>query len=204
MNASDLEPGDRLRAYAGTAAAVVSVRSYSGARNMYDLTVGDTHTYYVAVAAAAVLVHNVNCFGLPVPYNRTELSRLAHQYRVAIGMGLKGGKNIAVAKVKVDGVDDVLYGVSKGIQGDKWIHSEDVIIEQIDALRAEGKTVGRITDLYSDRQVCFTCQDHLDGYLADDVEVTFAVHYGDESLELADLLNRQSATLLQEMLNANR
>jgi hypothetical protein len=50
--------GDHL--HTGTAATetVIGVRSFTGSRDMYNLTIADVHTYYVIASATPVLVHN--------------------------------------------------------------------------------------------------------------------------------------------------
>lgn len=57
-DAGQLGRGDRLRSNAGQLVTVVSVRSFTGVQWMYDLTVDDLHTYYVAAGDEPVLVHN--------------------------------------------------------------------------------------------------------------------------------------------------
>jgi hypothetical protein len=59
VDAIDLAPGTWLRTSAGTWAQVtaVDVRE-TDAQRVHNLTIADLHTYYVAPAGAAVLVHN--------------------------------------------------------------------------------------------------------------------------------------------------
>jgi len=57
--ASRLSPGTGLAAPPGGGpATVTAVRAPTGARTMYDLTVADLHSYYVAAGGTPVLVHN--------------------------------------------------------------------------------------------------------------------------------------------------
>jgi RHS repeat-associated protein len=57
----ELAAGDLLRDVDGVdGARVVEVREYTGARDMYDLTVDNLHTYYVVASNTPVLVHNCN------------------------------------------------------------------------------------------------------------------------------------------------
>ena len=56
--AGDLVPGTHLRAGDNEVQTVVSVKAESGEAQMYDLTVEDIHTYYVAAGDQPVLVHN--------------------------------------------------------------------------------------------------------------------------------------------------
>lgn len=58
VRAADLGRGSALRATGGAEPQVASIRNFTGAKAMYDLTVQDVHTYYVAAAGTPVLVHN--------------------------------------------------------------------------------------------------------------------------------------------------
>jgi hypothetical protein len=62
VNASDLILSDKLRTATATASGVVGVANFNGARDMYDLTVESTHTYYVIADTTPVLVHNCPTF----------------------------------------------------------------------------------------------------------------------------------------------
>jgi Pretoxin HINT domain len=59
--AADLLVGTRLHTPSGAYATVAAVRSAAGARDMYDLTVADVHTYYVVAGKVPVLAHNASC-----------------------------------------------------------------------------------------------------------------------------------------------
>ena len=59
VKAGELAAGDKLTTDGGSS-TVVGVRTFAGAADMHNLTVGDTHTFYVAAGDVAVLVHN--CF----------------------------------------------------------------------------------------------------------------------------------------------
>jgi RHS repeat-associated protein len=56
--AGNLQPGHGLLAATGTSASVVAVRAFAGRMLMYNLTIADTHTYYVVAGTTPVLVHN--------------------------------------------------------------------------------------------------------------------------------------------------
>jgi hypothetical protein len=56
--AADLQAGDTLHALDNSNATVVAVHTWTGAADMNDLTIDDTHTYYVLTANTPVLVHN--------------------------------------------------------------------------------------------------------------------------------------------------
>jgi hypothetical protein len=58
VDAAALPADTRLQNPSGGSVAVTSVRSFASAQLMYDLTVANTHTYYVLAGSAPVLVHN--------------------------------------------------------------------------------------------------------------------------------------------------
>ncbi|MEJ3745834.1 polymorphic toxin-type HINT domain-containing protein [Actinomycetes bacterium KLBMP 9797] len=58
VDASELVAGTRLRTPTGVPASVREVRSFAGSKVMYDLSLADTHTFYVLAGGAPVLVHN--------------------------------------------------------------------------------------------------------------------------------------------------
>jgi RHS repeat-associated protein len=62
--AVELESGDLLQTPGNGRAALVAVRHYSASQRTYNLTVDSVHTFFVAVGATAVLVHNCNANGL--------------------------------------------------------------------------------------------------------------------------------------------
>jgi hypothetical protein len=65
-NAADLTPGHHLLAPDGTTVTITAVRNHPDTREMRDLTVADTHTYYVIAGDTPVLVHNTNLGGCRV------------------------------------------------------------------------------------------------------------------------------------------
>jgi hypothetical protein len=56
--AENLHTGDALYPNAGTKATVVTTAIVPGSADMWDLTVGTDHDFYITSAVAAVLVHN--------------------------------------------------------------------------------------------------------------------------------------------------
>ncbi|UIP58661.1 polymorphic toxin-type HINT domain-containing protein [Agromyces marinus] len=58
VDAGDLLPGDWLSTSAGILVQVTAVQHDHREQTVHNLTVADTHTYYVAIGADAVLVHN--------------------------------------------------------------------------------------------------------------------------------------------------
>ncbi|MFD9225167.1 polymorphic toxin-type HINT domain-containing protein [Streptomyces sp. NPDC060064] len=57
-DAGDIRAGDGLRALDGTDLKVLTARRYTQRRTTHDLTVAQTHTYYVLAGRTPVLVHN--------------------------------------------------------------------------------------------------------------------------------------------------
>nr|WP_031080510.1 polymorphic toxin-type HINT domain-containing protein [Streptomyces sp. NRRL WC-3549] len=59
IDATDLEAGEWLRTSAGTYVQITAVERWTAAsETVHNLTVRDTHTYYVLAGATPVLVHN--------------------------------------------------------------------------------------------------------------------------------------------------
>jgi hypothetical protein len=56
--AADLKVGDKLRDARGKAVTVSRTAEYGDTTTVYNLTVNDTHTYYVTAGETQVLVHN--------------------------------------------------------------------------------------------------------------------------------------------------
>lgn len=72
INATNLQPGQWLRTGAGTYVQVAAVARWSTQRAaVHNLTVADTHTYYVSAGDTPVLVHNDNNPTCPL-YHRLE------------------------------------------------------------------------------------------------------------------------------------
>jgi hypothetical protein len=60
VNASELTVGHEFRTVDGDKVIVTKVDNHTGVKEMRDLTVADTHTYYVFADRAPILVHNNN------------------------------------------------------------------------------------------------------------------------------------------------
>lgn len=58
LKAKDLKPGMWLRTSAGTYVQISAIKTWTQHRQVYNLTVDTTHTYYVEAGATSVLVHN--------------------------------------------------------------------------------------------------------------------------------------------------
>ncbi|MGQ5580338.1 polymorphic toxin-type HINT domain-containing protein, partial [Streptomyces sp. ECR3.8] len=62
LDATDLQPGQWLQTSAGTHVQITAIERWTTpGTTVHNLTVGDTHTYYVLAGAAPVLVHNTGC-----------------------------------------------------------------------------------------------------------------------------------------------
>ncbi|GAA3347475.1 hypothetical protein GCM10020358_62390 [Amorphoplanes nipponensis] len=192
VDAGDLKVDDALRTEDGRAGVVTDVRPHPGHQQMYDLTVDDIHTYYVVAGASALLVHNVDCLGRKVNWLSTALGTTAMEFRRSLPF--YPSRNVAVAKVEVDGQERLLKAMSDG----EGKHSEDFIIEQINKLRGEGKEVSKIKELYSDRTPCPRCEGRLGDYLADDADVTWSFYYLDPATPLGAEVNKQTLEMLKK------
>jgi hypothetical protein len=113
IDASKLQPGDKLRSLTGDTITVVSARSFTGNQPMYNLTVDTDHTYYVLAGSAPVLVHNTNgC-------DPAMLDDMSEAY--VRGKHLPGGANVtrdkSVFNAGVDLDDLVARGNNCACQG---------------------------------------------------------------------------------------
>ncbi|MEI5033273.1 polymorphic toxin-type HINT domain-containing protein [Streptomyces sp. S1A(2023)] len=63
VDASELEPGQRLQSSAGSWLQITAVQTWTQNAAVHNLTIADTHTYYVLAGEASALVHNSNCEG---------------------------------------------------------------------------------------------------------------------------------------------
>ncbi|MFJ6141875.1 deaminase domain-containing protein [Kitasatospora sp. NPDC092286] len=161
VDAGELTPGEHLRQPDGTTRTIQSVRNYPYAVTTHNLTVNLLHTYYVLAGATPVLVHNC------------DLAEMAADHRVNAnnGLGVKADKNIAVARVRVDGSNDFMTATSgKHVNpgetgmpvtrrfdpGTRPYDSETHIFETL-AQRLTPESKGTI-DLYSERIVCPSCE----------------------------------------------
>ncbi|TDC83508.1 hypothetical protein E1193_08665 [Micromonospora sp. KC606] len=86
VDASDLAVGTRLHTPTGVPASVGEVRSFTGSKVMYDLSLADTHTFYVLAGGAPVLVHNnYECVEFP----NTMADRLEAELELADDLGVR-------------------------------------------------------------------------------------------------------------------
>jgi hypothetical protein len=134
--AGQLAVGEHLHAADGSSVTVVSVKQWTQAHAMYDLTVNELHDFYVMAGATPVLVHNctVDYFD---PDN--DLVNAVHNQRIAD----KNNGNLYAAARYRDANGDVRIGVAhSNVAG----HAEQHLISTY------GK--GNIIDLYSEFQPC--------------------------------------------------
>ena len=89
VDAGDLLPGEWLSTSAGTRVQITAIRHDHREQTVHNLTVANTHTYYVAASADAVLVHNCGAkapSGLPDGYSSFSAAKR--------GMGSPGQGNV--------------------------------------------------------------------------------------------------------------
>jgi Pretoxin HINT domain len=72
----DLDNGDRLRSTDGSLLTVVSVRSFKGEQWMWDLTIDDIHTFYVANGDEPILVHNCSLAAINIARHADEAGQV--------------------------------------------------------------------------------------------------------------------------------
>ncbi|GAA1532969.1 hypothetical protein GCM10009827_058700 [Dactylosporangium maewongense] len=107
--AQDLAAGSRLRTEDGSRATVRSVRSFTGARDMYDLGIEGVHAYFVQAGSVAVLAHNAgSCWvDLTGPGVWTAINEIMSAMSAAYEFRMTGGvpRNIGYVldNVKFDG-----------------------------------------------------------------------------------------------------
>ncbi|MDQ1045374.1 polymorphic toxin-type HINT domain-containing protein [Streptomyces sp. V4I2] len=113
VDATDLSTGAELKARHGVVVRVVGIQRWTQALTVHNLTVVDTHTYYVMAGTAPVLVHN--CDGdIHWVKENANMSQAARKYdsgalgsQVGKAPALQcykaGGKRLST--VKFDGMD---------------------------------------------------------------------------------------------------
>ncbi|MER7441493.1 polymorphic toxin-type HINT domain-containing protein [Micromonospora avicenniae] len=198
VTAGQLKVGAWLQTSSGTWVQISAIRHETRVQRVHNFTVDGQHTYYVLAGETPVLAHNDACpVGDEVRYNSDELSTAAYNARVNSNSAhfpsgprtQSPGGNVAVARV--EGHDDLIVGFS---QGDGY-HAEDHIMDQINALKANNKGIGKITDLYSERQPCSVCAGKLPGHLAENARITWPVPWSDNGL-----MNSVSNEMLARMI----
>jgi hypothetical protein len=106
----DLDKGDRLRSVDGSLLTVVSVRSFMGQEWMWDLTVDEIHSFYVANGGHTVLVHNCN----PVGTRRSSFLEPGAAVKNFVGPPNAVVKGASPGRVFVtDGEGRVIFDITK-------------------------------------------------------------------------------------------
>jgi hypothetical protein len=172
VNAAQLTVGHQLRTDDGSTATVGAVDNHTGSTQMRDLTVDDTHTYYVVGGTTPVLVHNC------------DLADIASNHRTNAnnGQGVGARKNIAVARSEIDGegprttIATSAEHVNPGEVSmpatrqfsppnpSRAFDSEVFLLEDL-ATRLNPRSTGTI-HLYSERPVCESCEDVIGQFKA--------------------------------------
>ncbi|MGI5175327.1 polymorphic toxin-type HINT domain-containing protein [Dactylosporangium sp. CA-152071] len=136
VEAQDLAARSRLRTEDGSRATVRSVRSFTGARDMYDLGIEGVHAYFVQAGSVAVLAHNAgSCWvdltgpGVWTAINETMSARsAAYEFRMTGGVPRNIG--YVLDNVKFDGyragvlIDAKGYGYTSFIVNGEFIEAE--------------------------------------------------------------------------------
>ncbi|MFE1126411.1 ricin-type beta-trefoil lectin domain protein [Streptomyces albidoflavus] len=137
-------------------------------------------------------VPEYSCDGI-VPYNSTDLGRMAYKARVEAGFGIFGGRNVAVARVP--GWDDPKTGdLVVGFSQGNGFHAEDHVLEQLTKKDISPK---KITELYSERQPCAACGPNLENHLSPGTEITWSVQWGSD-LEMNSAFTELLGKLIQQ------
>ncbi|MGA5329640.1 polymorphic toxin-type HINT domain-containing protein, partial [Streptomyces griseoincarnatus] len=80
LDATDLQPGQWLQTSAGTHVQITAIERWTTpGTTVHNLTVGDTHTYYVQAGATPVLVHNCGEADVTTVYRKQDTSIPATQ-----------------------------------------------------------------------------------------------------------------------------
>jgi hypothetical protein len=91
IDATDLQPGQWLHTSAGTWTQLTALRRYTATATVHNLTVADTHTYYVLAGNTPVLVHNCGTGGDSVTlYRNVDAAELTTSLTRASSAPAKG------------------------------------------------------------------------------------------------------------------
>ena len=155
--AKDLSAGDQLLGVAGEASTVISNlgEAHPEGVTVYNLEVEDDHTYFVRAEGSdgePVWVHNAtyddNVMQIGQSADGLELHSMARRYR-RYDRTISRDQNVAIAKVRVDGIAGHLTEVNTP----KAMHSEGYIIQRVQQLRAQGRSV-EVLSIYTERFPC--------------------------------------------------
>ncbi|WP_347405073.1 polymorphic toxin-type HINT domain-containing protein [Micromonospora sp. WMMD1082] len=140
IDGGDLTVGEDLLSLHGTTIPVGAVRAYNGVAAMYDLTVDQTHTYYVIAGNTPVLVHNTN--GCPrnghlaggshpktgVPFDQSgypDFSAWRHPDVPDVRIELSGNRSTDFARA------NRAAGLDRTPDGYTWHHHQDAGLMQL-------------------------------------------------------------------------
>ena len=84
--APELTPGQWLRTSTGTWVQIEAVRPFTQQHRVHNLTITDTHTYYVLAGTTPVLVHNCN----------TTIYRVQTDHPDSQRLSVDGGGNVSI------------------------------------------------------------------------------------------------------------
>ncbi|MFI5706134.1 polymorphic toxin-type HINT domain-containing protein [Streptomyces xanthochromogenes] len=142
LDASDLKTGDRLRTPAGELREVVGTHAWTEIRTVYNLTVDDMHTYYVAAGSAAVLVHNAKV-------DKKCKLQIHHVGQVApdwvqkgAHVNLKDGMEVVIRADGKGGIVGEGYRLEKGTATQKQV---DAVIDTLKTKPKVRKDLLRVT-----------------------------------------------------------
>ncbi|KUO20730.1 sugar-binding protein [Streptomyces dysideae] len=139
VDAGELKPGMTLRTVDGSTVRIESTRPFQKRQRTHDLTINDTHTYYVLAGETPVLVHNAGGSDDPGSFSGTVFRDGKYRFQIysndhgpahghLIGPGIKGdgiqiGQNgkpldpkIQLSKDQQRVIDNNLQEVRKAIR----------------------------------------------------------------------------------------
>ncbi|MGW8947217.1 polymorphic toxin-type HINT domain-containing protein, partial [Streptomyces koyangensis] len=113
LDADQLKPGQRLYTSAGTWAQITDISIASRHATVHNLTVTDTHTYYVLAATNSVLVHNTNDEACPV--TRSVISETENGTGSIVGKQTVNADQAVNAGLEFVGPGYRELGVNRGV-----------------------------------------------------------------------------------------
>jgi RHS repeat-associated protein len=150
VEATQLKPGDQLRDENGQPVTVATTAHRTEHATVHNLTVNDSHTYYVEAGDTPVLVHNCK----RVEYDSDDISSHALDHRVANQVA--DSRNIAVFDYSINGVRQPLKAFVSAGQ-DK--HAEVLGKNFLDDIAGD-VVVHRV---YSEQAFCAVCLGMVNG-----------------------------------------
>ncbi|MCG5465869.1 ricin-type beta-trefoil lectin domain protein [Micromonospora sp. MED01] len=181
VDATDLRSGQMLRTSAGTLVQITAIERWSTASaTVHNLTVANTHTYYVLAGTMPVLVHNCGTSGDEDPAAlQGRVSALTEQMGAGAGFRTVGGLHV------VEGVDLFAVGARSNISN----RQIDLLDDADEAFRiypglprvsdnphllgrnhAEGKLLTEAMNLGVEPKLLIASRDFCDDYCAPLIE----------------------------------